>query len=412
MNAEIIAVGSEMLTEDKVDTNSLYLTGQLNLLGVEVVQKTIVGDDRARLTAVISDALKRSEIVILSGGLGPTEDDVTRDAVASALGRGQEFRQDVCDVIAARFARMQRKMAEINKRQASVIDGADVLPNDRGTAPGQWIVSGGRIVALLPGPPKELKAMFELQCLPRLREILPSVVIRTVHMRVAGMGESDVDQLVAPVYTKYTNPVTTILAGAGDIQLHLRARCGTVQEADALLAEVADQIVAILGNRIYTRTGQLLEEAVLSLLIERGETVSVAESCTGGLLAQRLTATPGSSKAFLGGFITYTEKMKATVLGVPTEMLETEGAVSEPVARAMANGARDRVGSTYALSVTGFAGPDGGTESNPLGTVYVGLAHPDGCEVQRVRYLGDRARVRMLASQAALDMLRLRLIAR
>ena len=409
MNAEIVAVGSEMLTEDKVDTNSLYLTGQLNLLGVEVVQKTIVGDDRDRLTAVISDALRRSGIVILSGGLGPTEDDVTRDAVAVALGCGQSFRQEISDAIAARFARMQRKMAENNKRQAFVIDGAEVMPNDRGTAPGQWIAAGSKIVMLLPGPPKELKAMFEQQCLPRLRGVLPALFIRTLHMRVAGMGESDVDQLIAPVYTKYTNPVTTILAGAGDIQLHLRARCDSAGQADALLEEVSSQIAAILGDRIYTRTGQLLEEVVIAALIERKETASVAESCTGGLLAQRLTATAGSSKAFACGFITYTEAMKAKVLNVPIALLEKEGAVSEPVARAMAEGARERAGTTYALSVTGFAGPDGGTEANPAGTVYIGLAYPAGCDVRRVQFLGDRARVRMLASQTALDMLRRKL---
>lgn len=409
MNAEIVAVGSEMLTEDKVDTNSLYLTGQLNLLGVEVVQKTIVGDDRDRLTAVISDALRRSGIVILSGGLGPTEDDVTRDAVASALGCGQSFRQDISDAIAARFARMQRKMAENNKRQAFIIDGAEVLPNDRGTAPGQWIAAGSKIVMLLPGPPKELKAMFEQQCLPRLRGVLPALFIRTVHMRVAGMGESDVDQLIAPVYTKYANPVTTILAGAGDIQLHLRARCDSAEQADALLKEVSGQIAAILGDRIYTRTGQLLEETVIAALIERKETASVAESCTGGLLAERLTATPGSSKCFTCGFITYTDAMKAEVLNVATALLENEGAVSESVARAMAEGARERTGTTYALSVTGFAGPDGGTEANPVGTVYIGLAYPEGCDVRRVQFLGDRARVRMLASQTALDMLRRKL---
>jgi nicotinamide-nucleotide amidase len=410
MNAEIVAVGSEMLTEDKIDTNSLYLTGQLNVLGVEVVQKTIVGDDRDRLTSVIADAVKRSGIVILSGGLGPTEDDVTRDAAAAALGCVQAFRQDISDSIAARFARMQRKMAENNKRQAFVIDGAEVLPNDRGTAPGQWISRDGRIVMLLPGPPKEMKAMFEQQCLPRLRELLPARFIRTVHMRVAGMGESDVDQLIAPVYTKYTNPVTTILAGAGDIQLHLRAQCATAEEAEALLKEVSDQIVAILGDRIYTRTGQLLEETVGSLLAARKETVAVAESCTGGLLAQRMTATPGSSISFLAGFVTYTEAIKTAVLGVPAELLEAHGAVSEPVAKSMAEGARSQAGTTYALSVTGFAGPDGGTESNPVGTVYIGLAYPGGCDVRRVQFLGDRARVRMLASQTALDMLRRKLI--
>ena len=409
MNAEIIAVGSEMLSEDKIDTNSLYLTGQLNLLGVEVVQKTIVGDDRDRLMAVISDALRRSGIVILSGGLGPTEDDVTRDAVAMALGCGQSFSQEISDGIAARFARMQRTMAENNKRQAFVIDGAEVLQNNRGTAPGQWIAAGSKIVMLLPGPPNELKAMFEEQCLPKLRQVLPALFIRTVHLRVSGMGESDVDQLVAPIYTKYANPVTTILAGGGDIQLNLRARCDSAAEAEALLEEVVGQIAAILGDRIYTRTGQLLEEVIIAALIERRETASVAESCTGGLLAQRLTSTSGSSKAFAGGFITYTEAMKTAVLNVPAALLEREGAVSEPVAEAMAKGARAIAGATYALSVTGFAGPDGGTEANPVGTVYIGLAHPAGCDVRRVQFLGDRARVRMLAAQAALDMLRRKL---
>ena len=409
MNAEIIAVGSEMLSEDKIDTNSLYLTGQLNLLGVEVVQKTIVGDDRDRLMAVISDALRRSGIVILSGGLGPTEDDVTRDSVAMALGCGQSFSQEISDGIAARFARMQRTMAENNKRQAFVIDGAEVLQNNRGTAPGQWIAAGSKIVMLLPGPPNELKAMFEEQCLPKLRQVLPALFIRTVHLRVSGMGESDVDQLVAPIYTKYANPVTTILAGGGDIQLNLRARCDSAAEAEALLEEVVGQIAAILGDRIYTRTGQLLEEVIIAALIERRETASVAESCTGGLLAQRLTSTSGSSKAFAGGFITYTEAMKTAVLNVPAALLEREGAVSEPVAEAMAKGARAIAGATYALSVTGFAGPDGGTEANPVGTVYIGLAYPAGCDVRRAQFLGDRARVRMLASQTALDMLRRKL---
>ncbi|MEO8129600.1 MAG: competence/damage-inducible protein A, partial [Bryobacteraceae bacterium] len=350
-----------------------------------------------------------SGIVILSGGLGPTEDDVTRDAVAAALGCGQSFRQEIADSIAARFARMGRTMAENNKRQAFVMDGAEVMPNDRGTAPGQWIAAGSKIVMLLPGPPKELKAMFEQQCLPRLRKILPAQFIRTVHMRVSGMGESDVDQLIAPVYTKYANPVTTILAGAGDIQLHLRARCDSAEEADALLKEVADQIVEVLGDRIYTRTGKLLEETVIEALMERNETASVAESCTGGLVAQRLTAIPGSSKVFAGGFITYTEAMKTQVLNVPAALIEKEGAVSEPVARAMAEGARERAGTSYALSVTGFAGPDGGTEENPVGTVYIGIAYPGGCDVRRVQYLGDRARVRMLASQTALDILRRKL---
>ncbi len=214
MNAEIIAVGSEMLTPQRVDTNSLYLTGELNNLGVEVVTKCVIGDDRERLADAVRRALSRSEIVILSGGLGPTEDDLTREAVAEALDRKLVFHPEIAEALEQRFAQYKRKMAEINKRQAFVIEGAHVLPNDRGTAPGQWVEESGAVAMLLPGPPHELKAMFERQCLPRLERIVPRLAIRTLVMRVAGMAESDLDQLIAPVYKKYENPVTTILAAA------------------------------------------------------------------------------------------------------------------------------------------------------------------------------------------------------
>ena len=227
MNAEIIAVGSELLTPQRVDTNSLYITDQLNVLGVEVTMKTIVGDDRARLTAVIAAAMIRSDAIVLTGGLGPTEDDVTRDAVGAALGLAQSYHPEVEAQIEARFKRAGRKMAENNKRQALILDSAEILPNDRGTAPGQWIETSGRVVMLLPGPPNEMKPMFAGQCIPKLQRILPPLVIRTRFYRVAGMPESDLDQLIAPVYTKYTNPVTTILAAPSDIQIHLRARCET-----------------------------------------------------------------------------------------------------------------------------------------------------------------------------------------
>lgn len=410
MNAEIIAVGSEMLTPEKIDTNSLYLTEQLNTLGVEVVAKAIIGDDRARLTDAIRGAMSRSDLLILSGGLGPTEDDLTRDAVAAAMGVEQRFDQAVCDGIAARFARMGRHMAENNKRQAFVVDGAEVMPNDRGTAPGQFVRHGNTVVFLLPGPPHELKAMYQQQCLPRLEKLLPPQVIRTRFFRVAGMGESDLDAQIAPVYTKYTNPVTTILAAASDIQIHLRARATEAAEAERLLNEVADQIEAILGDRIYSRDGSPLEEAVGVLLRERGETVCVAESATGGLIGQRLTSVPGSSQYFLGGFITYTNAMKRTLLGVSEEMLQAHSEVSEPVAEAMAKAARERTGATYGISVTGYAGPDGGSPENPVGTVYIGVAGAQNCVVQRLTFLADRARFRTLASQNALNMLRRQLL--
>jgi nicotinamide-nucleotide amidase len=412
MNAEIVAVGSEMLTPDRVDTNSLHLTQELNNLGVEVVSKYVVGDHLERLAGVVRLALSRSEIVILCGGLGPTEDDLTRDAVAAALGRKLIYHPEIAEALEQRFARLNRKMAEVNKRQAFVIEGAEILPNDRGTAPGQWIEESGAVIMLLPGPPHEMKAMFERQCLPRLGRLVPPEVIRTRELRIAGMGESDVDQLIAPVYKKYRNPATTILAGAGDIQVHFRARCATEAEAEALLSEVSSPIEALLGDRIYSRDSESIEAVVGKLLLAAHATLSVAESCTGGLLGERLTSVPGSSEYFLGGFITYTNALKTELLGVPAEMLAAHGAVSKPVAEAMAEGARRRSGSTFALSITGIAGPGGATEAKPVGTTFIGFAGPDGTEVLHRQLLGDRARIRQFASQVALDLLRRKLIER
>jgi len=237
-DAEIIAVGSEMLTSQRIDTNSLFLADQLNTLGVEVRRKVIVGDDRAMLTSAVLQALAQAAIVILTGGLGPTEDDLTREAVASALGLPLIFNQAVCDGIEERFRRRQRKMAEINKRQAYLVQGAEMLPNSNGTAPGQWIEHDGRVVMLLPGPPGELKPIFQNECVPRLIQRLPVQVIRTRFYRVTGLTESDLDAMIAPVYSKYTNPATTILASPGDIQVHLRARCSTVEEAERRLIEI------------------------------------------------------------------------------------------------------------------------------------------------------------------------------
>src|SRR5712692_487057 len=309
MNAEIIAVGSELLTPQRLDTNSLFLTDQLNSLGVEVTTKYVVGDDRDRLADTVRRAMSHSEIVILSGGLGPTEDDVTRDAVALALDRKLIFHPEISEQLEQRFRQAGRKMADVNRRQAFVIQGAEILPNDRGTAPGQWIDESNVSLMLLPGPPHELKAMFTRQCLPRLDRRVPKLVIRTLVLRVAGMAESDLDQTIAPVYKKYNNPVTTILAAEGDIQIHLRARCLNEADAAALLAEVGGPIELLLGDRIYSRNGDPLEVIVGELLKKHHATLSVAESCTGGLLAQRITTVPGSSNYFLGGFITYTRKM-------------------------------------------------------------------------------------------------------
>lgn len=409
MEAEIIAVGSELLTSQRVDTNSLFITDQLNALGVEVRRKMIVGDDRELLTASIREAIERVEIVILTGGLGPTEDDLTRDAVAAATGRSLIFREDLRDAIAERFRRFNRKMADNNLRQAYAVEGAEALPNPNGTAAGQWLELENRVVMLLPGPPHEMKAMFTDQCVPRLERRLPAQVIRTRFYRVAGMGESDLDQLIAPVYTKYTNPVTTILAGPSDIQIHLRARCATAEEAEALLAEVGPHIEALLGDRIYSHNGDSLEAVVGAMLASRGATLSVAESCTGGLLGQRITSVAGSSKYFVGGFLVYNDFTKELLLSLDRHLIDAHTAVSEEVACAMAAGARKHTGSTYAISITGEAGPESASGA-PVGTVIIAVASPDGAiEARRLQLPGDRARVRTFAAQAALDFLRRKL---
>lgn len=409
MVSEIIAIGSELLTPQRVDTNSLYLTEQLNALGVEVVTKSVIGDDRDRLADAVRRAVSRSGLVILTGGLGPTEDDVTREAVAAALDRGQKYHSEIADQIEQRFRQMGRKMAEINRRQAFIIEGAAILPNDRGTAPGQWIEESDHVVVLLPGPPNELKAMFLRQCLPRLARIVPKQVIQSIVMRVAGMPESDLDQLISPVYKKYENPVTTILAAAGDIQVHLRAQCATEGEAQALLAEVAGPIELLLGDRIYSRNGDPLEATVGEMLRKQASTLAVAESCTGGLLAERITSVPGSSDYFAGGFVTYTRRMKTELLGVSEQLLEERGAVSAETAEAMAAGARRRTSATYALAITGIAGPGTGGENAPVGLVYTAVADAAGCRVAHRQFLGDRQRIRQFSVQMAMDLLRRRI---
>jgi nicotinamide-nucleotide amidase len=411
-SAEIIAVGTELLTPRRVDTNSLTITEHLNEIGIEVAEKHVIGDERARLSDSIRSALQRSEIIILIGGLGPTEDDVTRDAVAAAIGRNLVLDEQQERILRARFQQINRPMAAINLRQAHLIEGAEAIPNPHGTAPGQFIVVDRRAIALLPGPPREMKPMLENELIPRLRKLLPGEIIKTRSFRITGIGESDLDTLIAPVYTKYTNPVTTVLSAPGDLSVHLRAHGASEEEVDALLREVGDPIRELLGQKVYTEDpGEPLEAVVGKLLKDRGATLATAESCTGGLIAYRLTEIAGSSDYFIGGYVTYTEPEKHAVLGVPRELIQIHTAVSEPVAAAMAEGARRRSGATYALSVTGYAGPSGGTEANPVGTVYTAIATADTTRVLRNRWGLGRSRIRTLAAQFALDLVRRTLIA-
>jgi len=406
-DAEIIAVGSELLTPQRLDTNSLIVTEHLNLLGVEVVTKQVIGDDLERLTAAIRTAMKRSAIVIVIGGLGPTEDDLTREATAAALDRKLILSLEQESILITRFRQINRPMAKNNLKQAYLVQGAEALPNPHGTAPGQFISTDRGAVALLPGPPRELKPMVEDELVQKLRPVLPPRVIRVRTFRITGIGESDLDTLIAPVYTKYKNPSTTLLSSPGDLFVHLRARADTLAQADALLREVGNPIAKLLGDRVYSEDAdESLEMVIGCLLRKRHATVSTAESCTGGMLAARLTDRGGSSDFFTAGYVTYTNREKRELLGVPNELIEKHSAVSEPVAAAMAEGAKRRSGTTYALSTTGYAGPDGGTDFDPVGTVYLGISGPAGTRVVRIRYSRDRDRIRLLATQGALDLLR------
>lgn len=413
MNAETIAVGSELLTPYRTDTNSLYLTEKLNQLGVEVVFKTVVGDHRARLTSAVRQALERAEIVIVMGGLGPTEDDLSREAVAEAL--GLEIRRDpeIVAHLEKWFAARKAKMAPNNTKQADVLAGAAVLPNPRGTAPGQWIAGKyegrERIVILLPGPPPEMKVVFE-QCWERLRAKVPGQVMASKVLKVAMMGESQCDARVAPIYTKYTDVETTILAGAGEIELHLRAKAATAEVAQERVDKLAGEIEDELEESVFATNGESLEQIVGYYLQMRGATIAVAESCTGGMLGERITAVGGSSHYFLGGVIAYSNELKTRLADVPPLLIAEYGAVSREVAAALAEGIRERCAATLGVGITGVAGPGGGTPEKPVGLVFHAIADEDGTDVVERHFPGDRQRIRRFATQQALDMVRRKLM--
>ena len=410
LTAEIIAIGSELLAPDRTDTNSLWLTEQLNRLGIEVKLKTIVGDDDARLEEAIKDAVRRSKVVITTGGLGPTEDDITRKITARALGRRLLLDEVVLAEIRQRFQSFGVNMPERNSRQAMVIEDAEVLPNPNGTAPGMFMDHQGTAVVLLPGPPREMRPMFENHVAERLAGRAGSLrVVRRI-LRVAGMGESAVDEKIAPVYTKYDNPVTTILFNQSEIEIHLTARGRTEKEANELLDSLSGQIEERLGNSVFSFAGETMEQIVGLKLALGGYTLAVAESCTGGLLAQRITDVPGSSKYFIGGLIAYANELKTKALGVEPMLLLEHGAVSAPVAEAMAEGIRSQAQTDFGLSITGIAGPGGGTEEKPVGTVFIALADDVKTVHRRFHLPGDRQLIRWRASQAALDLLRRRLL--
>jgi nicotinamide-nucleotide amidase len=406
LSAEIIAVGSELLTPEKTDTNSLWLTRKLNDIGVEVMLKTIVGDDERRLEETIRDAMKRSHVVITTGGLGPTEDDVTRQVSARAVGREMVYHDHLEANLRERFKSWGREMPEINKRQAFVIDGADILPNPNGSAVGMMLNVDDTFLVVLPGPPREMKPMFDDFVLPKLKAKAGKVIVRRRHLRVAGMGESALDEAIAPIYTAYPGVQTSILFNKSEVEVHLAAQSESAGEADAVLDEIVARIDEKLGIAVFAHNGELMEEVIGKMLTDAGKTLSVAESCTGGLIAMRLTEVAGSSAYFVEGAVTYANEAKIRTLGVSGETLREFGAVSPQTAEEMASGMRERAGTDYALSVTGIAGPGGGSDEKPVGTVFIGYADASGARSLKLVLPGDRYLIRWRSSQAALDYLR------
>ncbi len=410
MIAEIVAIGSEMLTPYRQDTNSLFLTERLNELGISVAFKTVVGDNLEHLTSAAGVAIGRADVILFMGGLGPTKDDLTREAVAVALGIELKRDNDLVTELYKRFAERRLQMPENNAQQCDVLQGAVVLRNTKGTAPGQWLETEfegkPRMIALLPGPPHELHTMWDTEVMPRLRDKVPAAAIATRVLKVAMMGESAVDQRTAPIYQKYPNVETTVLSGQGQVEFHLRATAATMEEAHAEVDRLAGELEDELDDAVFSSQGESLEEIVNYYLQMRNAKLAVAESCTGGLVAERITSVAGSSRSFLGGAVVYSNDLKTLFADVPPLMIEAHGAVSREVALALADNIRELCNADIGVGVTGIAGPGGGTEEKPVGLVFVAVSNGHKQEVVQRRFFGDRERVRRWASQQALDMVR------
>jgi nicotinamide-nucleotide amidase len=415
MRAEIIAVGSELLGHARADTNSLYLSARLSDLGIDLRMKSVVGDERDDLSLVFRQALERSDLIVLTGGLGPTDDDLTREVVSEVLGLPMTIDETIVAGIKARFERRGLTMPEVNRRQAQVPRGAVVLANPNGTAPGLFIADTGpdarHTVVLLPGPPRELQPMFDLVCSGLLRERAGRERAHRTSLFVTGKGESHVEQAIQPIYSRWRDaapPIsTTILAAMGQIELHLTVRDDDEARALAALERARNELLAAIGDDVYSTDGRGMEEVVGDLLKARGLTIAAAESCTGGLLMSRLTDVAGSSAYVRAGIVAYAYEDKSALLGVPGEMIAAHGAVSEPVAVAMAEGIRERTRADVTVGITGIAGPGGGTPDKPVGTVVIAVIVPGKpVYVRTFTFIGPRAMVKFQATQAALDRVR------
>jgi nicotinamide-nucleotide amidase len=409
--AEIIAVGSELLGSVRLDTNSLVLSERLATLGIELRSKTVVGDNRADVAEHLHRALDRADLVILTGGLGPTDDDVTRDALSDVVGRPLVEHGDIVERLRQRFARRNLQMPEVNRRQAMVIEGGIVLENPNGTAPGQMVDIGDKVVVLLPGPPRELKPMMDALVDGPLARRVGAERLHRATLFTVGRGESHVEELVQPIYSRWlrwTPPIeTTILAAPGQIELHLVTRSADAAAAVSALARARDEVMGVLGPDVFSTDGRSMEEIVGQLLLDRSLSIAAAESCTGGLMLSRLTDIPGSSAYVAGGVVAYSNDLKVDLVDVPAALIDAHGAVSEPVAIALAEGVRARTGASIGVGITGIAGPSGGTPQKPVGTVAIAVASAVAPTQSRLFWLyGTRTMVKFQAAQMGLDMVR------
>lgn len=410
MKAWIVAVGSEMLTPFRVDTNSLSITERLNAIGCDVRLKAVVGDDVGELATLFQRGVGAVDLIVCTGGLGPTEDDITRDGLARALNLECETDEQVLESIRQRFEKRGMVMRDINRRQALVPRGAEVLENARGTAPGLWLERDGTAILLLPGPPLEMQPMLDRVVDERLKPRAGSRGLFRRVLKLTGRPESEVDAIAQPVYGQWLSapiPIaTTILAKMGQIELHLTADAPNEADARVALAAAVRQLLDVLEPAVYSTDGRGLEEVVGDLLRERGLSIAVAESCTGGLLASRLTDVAGSSDYFDRGVVCYSNDAKTEWLGVSPDLLAAHGAVSEPVAQAMADGVRQRARSGVGVGITGIAGPGGGTPEKPVGMVCIAVVTPVQQQVRTFQFIGPREMVKFQSAQAAMNMLR------
>lgn len=404
--AELIAVGTELLLGNIANTNAQFLSKELSALGVNVFYHTVVGDNPARLQEAVKIARTRADILITTGGLGPTCDDLTKQTLADAFGKKLVYHEASAKQMEAYFAQLCRPLTQNNYQQVMLPEDCTILENDRGTAPGCAFLQDGCWVIMLPGPPFECQAMFQKQVVPLLRTLSDGMIVSRT-LRVYGIGESAAEALLREQMNEMSNPTLAPYAKSGELELRITAKATTEAEARALIAPVEAQVRTILGDKVYGADVDSLEEVCLTLLREAKVTIATAESCSGGLLAKRLTDLPGASQVFTGGVVSYANSAKETLLGVSADLLQAEGAVSAAVAQAMAMGARHILGTDLALSTTGVAGPDSDDQGNPVGLLYVALATPEGCLSHKMQAVGrTREQVRIAATQFALDMLR------